>query len=317
MKKLAAVFTAAAALSAYAAPAHAQATRTWVSGVGDDVNPCSRTAPCKTFAGAISKTFINGEINCLDSGAFGTVTITKSLTIDCHEHFAGVLASGVTGIVISIGVNANDPLRTVRLRNLNIDGTGASGTIGTRTGLNGIRIDQALAVFLEDTTVWNFTQRGLFDQRTAAGKLYVKNSTFRDNGTSGLVVSPSAGTATIDVVIESSQFLGNVVAGIAMNNGPRALVKRSVVSGNGIGIDSEATAGNTQLLVDDSHVSGNATGFFQSGGGSIRLSNSDLAFNTALGSGVANTFTNSRFSGNGAGGTLTTIGAVSNPTGQQ
>ena len=38
------------------APAHAQATRTWVSGVGDDVNPCSRTAPCKTFAGAISKT---------------------------------------------------------------------------------------------------------------------------------------------------------------------------------------------------------------------------------------------------------------------
>ena len=36
--------------------AQAQATRTWVSGVGDDVNPCSRTAPCKTFAGAISKT---------------------------------------------------------------------------------------------------------------------------------------------------------------------------------------------------------------------------------------------------------------------
>jgi hypothetical protein len=57
------------------APAHAQATRTWVSGVGDDVNPCSRTAPCKTFAGAVSKTVTAGEINCLDSGGFcGTVT---------------------------------------------------------------------------------------------------------------------------------------------------------------------------------------------------------------------------------------------------
>src|SRR2546422_2828997 len=69
-------------------PAQAQATRTWVSGVGDDVNPCSRTAPCKTFAGAISKTAAGGEIDCLDPGGFGAVTITKSLTIDCN---------GVTG----------------------------------------------------------------------------------------------------------------------------------------------------------------------------------------------------------------------------
>jgi hypothetical protein len=68
-----------------AAPAQAQATRTWVSGVGDDANPCSRTAPCKTFAGAISKTALNGEINCLDPGGFGAITITKSITIDCHE----------------------------------------------------------------------------------------------------------------------------------------------------------------------------------------------------------------------------------------
>src|SRR5438552_2281255 len=83
-----------------AAPAHAQATRTWVSGVGDDVNPCSRTAPCKTFAGAISKTAVNGEINCLDPGGFGAVTITKSITIDCHEIFASILSSGTNGINI-------------------------------------------------------------------------------------------------------------------------------------------------------------------------------------------------------------------------
>src|SRR3954452_21551771 len=117
------------------APASAQATRTWVSGVGDVVNPCSRTAPCKTFAGAISKTAINGEINCLDPGGFGAVTITKSMTIDCHEVMAGIVTGTGNGIVISIAAgNANDPLRTARLRNININGGGMSGTVGQRLG---------------------------------------------------------------------------------------------------------------------------------------------------------------------------------------
>ena len=81
--------------------AGAQATRTWVSGVGDDANPCSRTAPCKTFAGAISKTASPGEIDCLDPGGFGAVTITKSITIDCSETLGGVLVSGTNGIVVN------------------------------------------------------------------------------------------------------------------------------------------------------------------------------------------------------------------------
>src|SRR3981189_3235913 len=82
------------------APAQAQATRTWVSGVGDDVNPCSRTAPCKTFAGAISKTATGGEINCIDPGGFGAVTITKSISIICTGVQAGVLVSGTNGIIV-------------------------------------------------------------------------------------------------------------------------------------------------------------------------------------------------------------------------
>ena len=86
-----AVGSFAASLCVLAAPAQAQATRTWVSGVGDDVNPCSRTAPCKTFAGAISKTAAGGEINCLDPGGFGTVTITKSITIDCTGTIGSIL----------------------------------------------------------------------------------------------------------------------------------------------------------------------------------------------------------------------------------
>src|SRR5579864_8705766 len=82
---------------------NAQATRTWVSGVGDDANPCSRTAPCKTFAGAISKTAPGGEINVLDPGGFGAVTITKSITISSSGFEAGVLVSGTNGIVVAAG----------------------------------------------------------------------------------------------------------------------------------------------------------------------------------------------------------------------
>src|SRR3954467_13517535 len=96
--------TCAVFIVALSSLAQAQATRTWVSGVGDDLNPCSRTAPCKTFAGAISKTAINGLINCLDAGAYGAVTITKSITIDCHDVFASILngndQASFTGIVI-------------------------------------------------------------------------------------------------------------------------------------------------------------------------------------------------------------------------
>jgi hypothetical protein len=86
----------------FASLAHAQATRTWVSGVGDDANPCSRTAPCKTFAGTISKTAAGGEINCLDPGGFGTVTITKAITIDCFHTEGGVLAAGTNGINVTL-----------------------------------------------------------------------------------------------------------------------------------------------------------------------------------------------------------------------
>src|SRR3954470_976340 len=114
------------------AVASAQATRTWVSGVGDDVNPCSRTAPCKTFAGAISKTAAGGEISVLDPGGFGGVTITKSITIDggTGAGLASILASGINGVVVNAG--AND---IVILRNLSINGAG----LAAGTGVNGIR----------------------------------------------------------------------------------------------------------------------------------------------------------------------------------
>src|SRR6476659_6406058 len=109
-------------LAANVTPVQAQATRTWVSGVGDDANPCSRTAPCKSFAGAISKTAAGGIINCLDPGGFGTVTITKSISIDCDGTFGGVLSSAVNGININDSATAAPGSIDVVLRGLHIEG---------------------------------------------------------------------------------------------------------------------------------------------------------------------------------------------------
>src|ERR1041384_4160764 len=166
MKKIAlgTVLGAALAVLSNLSPAQAQATRTWVSGVGDDANPCSRTAPCKTFAGAISKTAGGGEINVLDPGGFGGVTITKSMTIRSTFE-AGVLVSGTNAIVIS--ATANDQ---VILDGLDIEGLG--------TGLNGITVTGAIKnVYVERCWINGFTQNGINMASTTAGaRLIVMNS---------------------------------------------------------------------------------------------------------------------------------------------
>src|SRR5690349_17936921 len=132
----------------YTAPAHAQATRTWVSGTGNDANPCSRTAPCLTFAGAIGKTAAGGEINVLDPGSFGQVTINKSITISSQGFEAGVLATSGNAIVVSAA--ATD---VVVLRGLDIEGQG--------TALDGIKVTGALqALHVENCTINNFRGTG-------------------------------------------------------------------------------------------------------------------------------------------------------------
>ena len=169
----------AATAFVWATPVSAQATRTWVSGVGDDVNPCSRTAPCKTFAGAISKTAANGEINCLDPGGFGSVTITKSLAILCDGTIGGILAMGTTGIL----VNAGDKDK-VLLSGLDIHGGG--------TGNIGVRVLKAGSVVILNSVIQAFstpTSRAISVEGaaavTVAGSAIVNNTT----GLSGSVVS--------------------------------------------------------------------------------------------------------------------------------
>src|SRR5438552_4743497 len=142
---------------------HAQATRTWVSGVGDDANPCSRTAPCKTFPGAISKTAAGGEINCLDPGGFGGVTITKAMTIACEGVTAGVLVSGTNAIIVNAG--ASDQ---VTLRGLDINGFG--------TGLNGIRFLAGKALIVDNCQIYEFTTNGIDVALAAAASVNVKDT---------------------------------------------------------------------------------------------------------------------------------------------
>src|SRR6476469_6149602 len=167
-------FAVVLGLCLYATPAAAQATRTWVSGVGDDANPCSRTAPCKTFAGAISKTAAGGEINVLDPGGFGAVTITKSITISSEGFEAGVLVSGTNGIVISAA--ATD---VVVLRGLDIEGLG--------TGLDGIKVLGGLgSLHVEKCTINAFrgTNGSGIEIATTSGttQVYIKDTIVRDNG---------------------------------------------------------------------------------------------------------------------------------------
>ena len=262
---------------ALATVAQAQATRTWVSGVGDDLNPCSRTAPCKTFAGAISKTAKDGEISVLDPGGYGAVTITKSIYIN-GTHGAGygsILSSLVNGVIINI-TDAADVRKAVRLRSLDIN--------GASTGINGVSILAANRVWVEDSvidgTTGNGTTSGIgIRVATAASiNLYVADTMIHKHQT-GLRVNTTAGFAVANirnsniegnatgvdassnsfVTIEDSRFYNNTTAGVTASvSGAQLTITQSVLSNNGIGIN--AAAGSVVRALSN-QVLYNTTGF--------------------------------------------------------
>jgi hypothetical protein len=307
VKSFGAAIAVASALFAISAPAHAQATRTWVSGVGSDADPCSRTAPCKTFAGAISKTAINGIINCIDSGAYGTVTIIHSITIDCHDVFASSLASidGNVGSTINIAAgDPKDPLRTVRLRNIDISGIGA--------GMTGISIISATAVILEDMEITGFVKQGINDVRAEAmgSTLSIKNSVIANNAGPGIAAGAQMNTLVLDNVQSNKNAYG-----LALAKTNTATIARSVFSHNATaGIEVDPAGG---LMLDSSIVSYNQTGISASGG-AVAFANSDIVYNQTAISGVTNTFGNNRIFGNAAPGTAPSPAGASAPAlGQQ
>lgn len=298
MKKagLKTIIIAAIAL-ALPAIANAQATRTWVSGVGDDVNPCSRTAPCKTFAGAISKTATNGEINCLDPGGFGAVTITKSITIDCTTDFGSILSSAVNGVTINI-TSATDTKKAVRLRGLSIDGAG--------TGLNGIRILSALSVSVEDVSVVGVTSHGISVESTLSPKITVTRSDFRGNTGNG--INTFVTTGTVNLAVSESTFNANNI-GINLSGSTKATVMNSSMVNNTTGI----TASNGDIGIFHCMISGNTTGLSALAGGNIRISDNMITSNTtglSISGGVIASFGNNMINANNTDGSPNAFGSL-------
>jgi hypothetical protein len=274
--RLASVAAIAVATMVYATPASAQATRTWVSGVGDDVNPCSRTAPCKTFAGAISKTAAGGEINCLDPGGFGAVSIIKSMTISCPYTEGGALAGGN-------GITVNMPATTdvTFIRGLDI--------FGVNPPSNGIRFINNGTLHVEDTVIRRFnaaSSAGISVAVTGAAELYLHNVVVAENGNAatggGIVIAPGVG-GSIRGSITNTRVRNNANNGLRLDstNGTITLtIQESDFSGNATGISLQA--GQTiNAMLTDSIVSNNSTaGIVGNGAAFLRTGNTSITGNT-------------------------------------
>lgn len=286
---------AAIALSAMAASvASAQATRTWVSGVGDDVNPCSRTAPCKTFAGAISKTAAGGEINVLDPGGYGGVTITKEISIEAEGVIAGVLVSGTNAIIVNAGPND-----TVVLRGLTIDGVG--------TGLNGVRWIGGKNLVIEKCTIKGFTQRGVDAEPTsvlagAIGSLFISDTQIRDNVGGGVLGKPT-GTVTLKGTLSRVQFTNNGY-GVRAEDNAYLNVKDSVAAQSlGDGFIAQGAFNNAVIYIEGSAANNNGAYGVHSVGAAFTLMSNTLVTgnNTGLhaeAGGAIYSWGNNRVAGN-------------------
>ena len=314
-KKIPASWRAALALLAIVAAtaAHAQAGRTWVSGVGDDVNPCSRTAPCKTFAGAISKTAAGGTISVLDPGGFGTVTITKSITIDGGGIEGSILNSGTNGVTLN-SVTPGEPA-IVHLRNLSING-------GSGTGYNGVRFINGGELHLDNVQIFNNRgiaagqSWGILVTPTGAGirRVYVRNSQIHGNGSAssggGINLAPGGG-GFVYAVVTNTDIAGNQGHGIRVGPNSFLTLTGSTISGsrrNGVYVISSGTdwaeavvRGSTihdsgwspgtaalhadgtsaVLHVADSSLANNMLGVLRSNGGVIKSSGDNQAQSNA------------------------------------
>jgi hypothetical protein len=266
--------------------ASAQATRTWVSGVGDDANPCSRTAPCKTFAGAISKTATDGEINALDPAGFGAVTITKAITIDgSATGTAGILATLTTAVIINIQVSSGSNF--VQLRNISMNGAG--------NGINGVRVVgpgfAGLAVSIENCVIWGFRAtgagqgRGISDERTTAGSLLVQNTIIKNNFGSGIVALGANGPTT---TLNGVQSIKNGSAGFVADGSNRVMVARDCVAHKNGAAGGFFAANGAKMDIIDSLTSFNGDGIQSNAAGTeVRVSRTTITRNTANGLNLA------------------------------
>jgi hypothetical protein len=242
-------------------------SRTWVSGVGNDANPCSRTAPCKTFAGAIAKTATGGEINVLDPGGFGALTITKAITVDGLGFIGGNLASGISGFTINITTNlASDK---VILRNLEINGNSAAG------GFHGIRFLDGAELTVENVQIFGFTGSGINVAQTQTSTTNIRNVSVDNVSLAGVSVTTTGGVAV--VTIDNCRLRGTTEGVLVINNG-RVAVRDTVITGATKGV--RTTGSNSIVQVDDNWIGFCITGIEASAGSIISVSDSIMAMNT-------------------------------------
>jgi hypothetical protein len=288
-----AIFGATLLGALYSAPAYAQATRTWISGVGDDANPCSRTAPCKTWAGAISKTAAGGEIDALDPGGFGALTITKAITLDGGGgQVASVLVAGTNGITVAAG--STD---VVTIRNIRFQGVNGSG-------LTGIQFNSGAQLTVENCAIYGFSTAGIGTSTSASASMNITN-TYITNTPNGISLTASAGNlyGAIDhVTIQDTSSNGITTSGggIMVFN-----VTNTVIAGNNnVGTAVNAGTGGTRLNVDSSSITASNTGFSAASGAIIRISNNTIYNNNAnfsiASGGTIATSGNNRVNVNGA-----------------
>lgn len=293
--------------------AFAQATRTWVSGVGDDVNPCSRTAPCKTWAGAISKTAPGGIINCIDPGGFGAVTVTKSITISCKHVEGSALASSTTGVIINgAGID-------VVLRGLDIDGSPP-----TLPGVNGIRFLQGASLIVEDCVIRDFTGAApngngiLVNNTSLIAEIHIVNSNITGNGSAGIQVAPT-GSGGARVVITNTVFSNNTV-GVRANTAATAgtvnvTATDSTAAGASLhGFVAEGTSGPIRMMLNRVVSTHNLGDGVQAVGASaiVRIGSSVVTSNSGTGllassGGQLQSYGNNQVNSNGVDGTPTPV----------
>jgi hypothetical protein len=308
-----------ALVSAALTPSRSDAGTYYVDGSAPTANAtCLASAPCSTISKALSNTGPGDAIICLSAPDRDALTIKNSVTIDCSaargavRDFSATISGPKVGIVINIPVASTDPLRTVRLLGLTIDGTGSTTfSPSGRTYDRGIEIIAASAVHIEDCVISNVNQLGIYDHRTGGQtKLFITDTIISGAGGAGIVFGAQGpGTNVLDNVRSE-----NNAYGIATAVGNNVLINRSVFSGNSVaGIVGDS---GSQIAVNNSTISHNNMGVQSVS--SVRLSNNDIAFNSVAISGPSGTFGNNRLSGNSAAGTVPTpVASSSGEFGQQ
>jgi len=300
-----------------ALPANAQATRTWISGVGDDANPCSRTAPCKTFAGAISKTAGGGEIDCLDPGGFGAVTITKSITLDCGGGIGGqvgsILVSGTNGINVNAGTTD-----LIKIRNMTINGISKS----TGPGLSGIKFSSGGSLIVEHVGIFGMggtsgSNGGIDFEPSAASSLNVSDVEIQYGLGDGILLKP-ASTGSVIANLNHASLLNNAGEGLRVDNanvasgaGTVASVRDSAFNSNAYGALISAKTGTAPgtVLMTGSSLAGNTVNGIYSNGVNATFSIGGTAITgnvtgmSAANSGKIRSFGDNYVFGNGTDGT--------------